>query len=72
MSLIKIWTFPFFLFLDKMGIEIMVDDRLDKEQAHLDKKYWFYRSLLYWDFFEGVNPWFWTKIGHFLFVFSTK
>ena len=28
-----------FLFLDKMGIEIMVDDRLDKEQAHLDKKF---------------------------------
>jgi len=27
------------LFLDKMGIEIMFDDHLVKEQGHLDKKY---------------------------------
>ena len=62
MSLIKIWTFPFFLFFDQMGSEIMVDDRLDKEQAHLDKKYWFYSSLSYWDFLKELTHDFGQKL----------
>ena len=56
-----------------MGIEITFDDHLVKEQAHLDKKNIDFKLLPYWDFFEGVKPWFWTKIGSFLFVlFLTK
>ena len=46
------------------------EDHLVKEQANPDtKKYWFYIVVIP-TFFEGVNQWFWTKIGNFLFVFK--
>ena len=30
--------FPLFFFLNKMGLEVMFDDHVVKEQAQLDKK----------------------------------
>ena len=39
MTSIKNLKFPISLFLNKMGIEIMFDEHLVKEQAHLDKNY---------------------------------
>ena len=41
----------------------MLDDHLGKEQALLDKKILFYLVAL-------VNPWFWSKIGNYPFVFG--
>ena len=52
----------------QMSLEIMFDDHPSRKQAFLhytniDSKQW-----PYWDFFEGVNPWFWSKIGNFTFA----
>ena len=49
----------------QMSLEIMFDDHPSRKQAfpdytNIDSKQW-----PYWDFFEGVNPWFWSKIGNF-------
>ena len=41
----------------------MLDDHLVKEQALFDKKILFYLVAL-------VNPWFWSKIGNYPFVFG--
>ena len=39
MILVKTQNFLFvFYFLDKMGLEVMFNDHVAKEQAHLDKK----------------------------------
>ena len=72
MILVKTWNF-LFVFLDKKGLEVMFDDHVVKEQAHLDKKIVISHSCHTETFFEGVNPWFWTKIGNFqVFFFLTK
>jgi len=52
-----------------MGLEVMFDDHVVKEQAHLDIKIVILHSCRTETFFEGVNPWFWTKIGNFNNVF---
>ena len=70
MILVKTWNFLFVFVLDKMGLEIMFDDHVVKQQAHLDKKIVILHSCHTETCFEGGNPWFWTKIGNFLvFVF---
>ena len=38
MILVKTWNFLFVFVLDKMGLEIMSDNHVVKQQAHLDKK----------------------------------
>ena len=38
MILVKTWNFLFVFVLDKMDLEIMFDDHVVKQQAHLDKK----------------------------------
>ena len=38
MILVKTWNFLFVFVLDIMGLEIMFDDHVVKQQAHLDKK----------------------------------
>ena len=48
--------FPHCFFLDKMGLEVMFDDHVVKEQAHLDKKIVIFNSCHTETFFEGVNP----------------
>ena len=37
-----------FFFLDKMGLEVMFDDHVVKQQAHLDKK--IRDFIIVWDF----------------------
>ena len=44
-----------------------------RKQPQLDWKNKDFTKLPYGDFFEGVNPWIWSKIAIFLFVsFLTK
>ena len=51
----------------------MFADHLVWKQAQLDWKNKDFTKLPYGDFFKGVNPWIWSKIGIFLFVsFLTK
>ena len=57
--------FPLLFFLNKMGLEGMFDDHVVKEQAQLDKKKIVTLHSCHTETFEGINPWFWTKIGNF-------
>ena len=49
----------------QMSLEIMFDDHPSRKQAFLDYTNIDSKQWPYWDFFEGVNPWFWSKIGNF-------
>ena len=51
----------------------MFADHAIRTQPQLDGKNKDFTKLPYGDFFEGVNPWIWSKIGIFLsFYFVTK
>ena len=57
----------------QMSLKIMFDDHPSRKQALLDHTNIDFTQWPYWDFFEGVNPWFWSKIGKFIFAcFWTK
>ena len=49
-------------FLNKISLEIMSHGHLVRKNALLDYKKMNFTELPYWDFFKGVNPWFWSKI----------
>ena len=49
----------------QMSLEIMFDDHPSRKQAFLDYTKIDSKQWPHWDFFEGVNPWFWSKIGNF-------
>ena len=56
-----------------MGLEVVLDDHVVKEQAYLNKKIVILPSCHTETLFEGVNLWFWTKIGNFdVFFFLNK
>ena len=51
----------------------MFADHPVRKQPQLDWKNKDFTKSPYGDFFKGVNPWIWSKIGIFLFVsFLTK
>ena len=51
----------------------MFADHPVRKQAYLDWKNKDFTKLPNGDFFKGVNPWIWSKIGIYLFVcFLTK
>ena len=52
----------------QMVLEIMFDDHWGRKQALFDYKNLAITKSPYWDFFKGVNPRFWLKIGNYLFV----
>ena len=57
----------------QMSLEIMFDDHTSTKQAFLDYTNIDSKQWPYWDFFKGVNPWFWSKSGNFIFAcFKTK
>ena len=66
--------FPSFFFLDSIGQENVFYDILERKNAFLGYKG--YKNKKFeksknWDFCKGVNPWFWSKIGHFsIFCFE--
>ena len=56
--------FPTF-FLDSIGQENVFYDILERKNAFLDYKKNKFKKSKNWHFFKGVNPWFWSKNGHF-------
>ena len=50
MILVKKWKFYLCIFLDKMGLEILFDDRWGRKQALLDYKKLDITKLPNWDF----------------------
>ena len=63
---------PFFhlLFLGNIFQENVFYDTLELKNAFLGYKNSMFKKWKNLDFCEGVNPWFWSKIGHFsIFLF---
>ena len=57
--------FPFFCFLGNIGRENVFDDILEPKNAFLGYKNKKFKKSKNWHFSKGVNPWFWSKNGHF-------
>ena len=73
MVLVKIVKFSFSLFFLKIGRNILFDFVLEKKQDFLDYKNNIRGKSKNWNFFKGVNPWFWSKFSNFLSLcFSLK
>ena len=56
-------------FLSNIGQENLFYDILERKNAFLAHKNTKFKKLKIWDFSKGVNPWFWSKNGHFSIVF---
>ena len=56
---VKIFKFSLSSFFFKLVLNILFDFVLEKKQRFLDYKNEFRRKSKNWDFFIGVNPWFW-------------
>ena len=58
---------PFFqlFFLANIGQENVFDDILEQKNCFLGYKNKKFITSKNWHFSKGVNPWFWSKNGHF-------
>ena len=61
--------FLHFLFLGIIGQENVFYDIIEWENAFLGYKNNKFKQSKNWHFSEGVNPWFWSKNGHFSKLF---
>ena len=61
----KIGHFSIFFFLGIIGQENVFYDILERKNAFLGYENSMFKKWKNWDFWKGVNPWFWSKIGHF-------
>ena len=69
MGLVQNWPFLNF-FLGIIAQQNVFYDILERENAFLGHKNRRFKKWKNWDFCKGVNPWFWSKIGHFsIFLF---
>ena len=57
--------FSNFSFLGNIGQENVFYDILERKDAFLGYKNKKFKRLKNWHFSKGVNPWFWSKNGHF-------
>ena len=63
--------FSNFFFLGNIGQENVFYDILERKNAFLAYKNKKFKKSKNWHFSKGVNPWFWSKNGHFSnFVFT--
>ena len=61
--------FSNFFFLRNRGQENVFYDILERKNAFLGYKNEKLKKWKYWHFSKGVNPWFWSKNGHFSNLF---
>ena len=69
MVLVKNWPFFNVFFLASLGQENVFYDILERKNAFLGYKNNKVKKSKKWDFSKGVNPWVWSKIGHFSIFF---
>ena len=62
---LKMGIFPTFFFLANEGQENVFYDILERKNAFLGYKKKEVEKVEKFAFFKGVNPWFWSKNGHF-------
>ena len=65
MVMVQKWPFFQIFFLGNIGQENVPYDMLERKNAFLGYKNKKFKKSKNWDFFKGVNPWFWSKNGHF-------
>ena len=65
MVLVQKWPFFQLFFLGNIGQENVFDDILELKNAFLGYKNKKFKKSKNWHFSKGVNPWFWSKNGHF-------
>ena len=66
MVLVEKWKFlQFFFFLGNIGQENVFHIILERKNAFLGYKNKKFKKSKNWHFSIGVNPWFWSKNGHF-------
>ena len=65
----KIAHFAIFFFLGNRGQENVFYDILERKNAFLGYKNNKFKKSKNWDFSKGVNPWFWSRIGHLAMFF---
>ena len=61
----KMAIFPSFVFLGNIGQKNVFYDILERKNAFLGYKNKKVKKSISSNFSEGVNPWFWSKNGHF-------
>ena len=69
MVLVQNWPFFHLFILDNVGQENVFYDILERKNAFLGYKNSMFKKWKKCDFCKGVNPWFWSKIGHFSMFF---
>ena len=70
MVFVQKWPFFQLFFLGNIGQENIFYDILERKNAFLGYKNKKFKKSKNWHFSKGVNPWFWSKNGHFSnFVF---
>ena len=65
MVLVQKWPFFQLFFLGNIGQENVFYDILERKNAFLGYKNKKFKKSKNWHFSKGVNPWYWTKNGHF-------
>ena len=67
----QIFFFSLFFFIK--GLNILFDYLQERKQPFPDYKDDIIKKSKKWDFFKGVNPWYWSNFSNFLSVcFSLK
>ena len=65
MVLVQKWPFFQLFFLGNIGQENVFYDIVERKNAFLGYKNKKFKKSKNWHFSKGVNPWFWSKNGHF-------
>ena len=65
MVLVQKWPFFQRYLLGNIGQENVFNDILERKYPFLSYKNKKFKKSKNWYFFKGVNPWFWSKNGHF-------
>ena len=63
--MVQKWLFFQVFFLGNIGQENVFYDILERKNAFLGYKNKKFKKSKNWHFSKGVNPWFWSKNGHF-------
>ena len=69
MVLVKKWPFFNLFFLGNIGQKNVFCDILKRKKAFAGYKNKKFQKSKSWHFSKGVNPWFWSKNGHFFIFF---
>ena len=65
MVLVEKWPFFELFFSGNIGKENIVNDILERKKTFLGYNNKEFKKSKNWHFSKGINPWFWSKNGHF-------